>query len=109
MWNKYGARKTYIDGIAFDSRKEANRYVELSGMVARGEITDLTLQPKYTLIPSQYVNGKCAERQCDYVADFRYQKDGETIVEDVKGVKTKDYVIKRKLMLERYGIRVQEV
>lgn len=111
MWNrpKYNNHKTVIDGIAFDSLKEANRYIDLVEMERNGEISDLMRQVKFELIPSQFVDGKCVERKCVYVADFVYVQDGKTVVEDTKGFKTKDYIIKRKLMLEKYGIRIKEV
>ena len=76
-----------------------------------GYISDLKLQVKYVLIPAQKdESGKVLERECSYIADFVYfdQKAQRTVVEDAKGFKTKDYIIKRKLMLERYGIRIRE-
>lgn len=110
MWkNKYHAQKMYLDGIEFDSKHEAQRYIELSAMERAGEIQDLMRQVKFVLIPKQYYAGKVVERECSYYADFTYIKDGKMVVEDAKGVKTPEYVIKRKLMLEKYGIRVQEV
>lgn len=108
--NKYNARKAEIDGITFDSHKEAQRYAELKLLLRGGEIRDLRLQVKYELIPKQ--NG---ERACEYIADFVYQdvRTGETVVEDVKGCKQgaayNIFAIKRKLMLWRYGIKVVEV
>jgi len=76
-------------------------------------ITDLQRQVEYLLIPSQYrnVNGKrvCVERPCKYKADFVYKEKGQLVVEDVKGFRTPEYVIKRKLMLERYDIVIKEV
>lgn len=108
--NKYNARKAEIDGITFDSRKEARRYAELKLLQRGGEIRDLRLQVKYELIPKQD-----GERACDYIADFVYQdvRTGETVVEDVKGCKQgaayNTFAIKRKLMLWRYGIKVVEV
>ena len=111
--NKYGNKKTYIDGIRFDSKKEANRYIELKILLLSGKITGLELQKPFTLIPSQYltINGKrkCIERPLKYVADFVYHQDGKTVVEDVKGRKTPAYIIKRKLMLCVHGIRISEV
>ena len=108
--NKYNARKAEVDGIPFDSHKEAQRYAELKLLLRGGEIRDLRLQVKYELIPKQ--NG---ERACEYIADFVYQdvRTGETVVEDVKGCKQgaayNIFAIKRKLMLWRYGIRVVEI
>ena len=110
--SKYGAKKVTYDGKTFDSQKEAQRYAELR-LLERGKvIEDLHCQVKFTLIPQQYdKNGRVVERAVHYVADFEYIdiKTGQTIVEDTKGFKTKEYIIKRKLMLERYGIRIKEV
>ena len=95
-------------------------------MEKAGVICDLKRQVKYELIPAQYINGKCVERAVTYVSDFEYyvlkdlrqktvmaERDakvvGQRIVEDVKGMRTKDYVIKRKLMLYKYGIQITEV
>ena len=110
MMNKYNARKVTIDGIAFDSKKEAARYCDLKLMQRAGEIRNLRLQVEYELIPKQD-----GERACNYIADFVYQDvaSGETVIEDVKGYKKgaaySIFAIKRKLMLWRYGIKVQEV
>jgi hypothetical protein len=81
----------------------------LSLLERAGAIADLQRQVKFELIPSQRVDGKVAERPCTYVADFVYQEGGKTVVEDTKGFKTKDYIIKRKLMLQVHGIRIREV
>lgn len=111
--NKYNAQRVKVDGITFDSKKEAQRYSELKLLERCGAISDLELQVEYKLIPSQKINGKVVERAVKYIADFRYKEKGETVVEDVKGYKKggayKVFAIKRKLMLERYGIRVREV
>lgn len=106
---KYNSIKTEVDGIKFDSKKEANRWQELKILERAGEISHLTRQVKYELIPSQKVDGKLVERPCSYIADFVYLEDGETVVEDTKGYKTPDYIIKRKLMLQVHGIRIREV
>ena len=106
---KYGNRKVTINGFTFDSKKEADRYRELLRLQNAGAITELQRQVKYQLIPSQKMAGKVVERACSYVADFVYVQDEETIVEDTKGVKTPDYIIKRKLMLWVHGIRIREV
>lgn len=109
---KYNNKKVTVDGITFDSVKEARRYSELILLQMAGEIKDLRRQWKYVLIPSQYaeVDGKrkCIERECTYVADFVYLQDGEIIVEDTKGFRTPEYKIKRKLMLKVHGIRIKE-
>lgn len=109
MASKYHARKIVREGMAFDSVKEYNRYCELRLIERSGAITDLQRQVKFVLLPVQRVDGKVVERACTYIADFVYKERGETVVEDVKGVKTKDYVIKRKLMLYIHGIKVKEV
>ena len=123
MQNKYYNKKCEINGIVFDSRKEARRYQELLLLQRAGVIKSLQRQVKYVLIPAQYEsferygkNGqeltpgkKLIERECAYVADFVYEEDGKTVIEDTKGMKTKDYIIKRKLMLYTHGIRIREV
>ena len=118
--NKYKNTKTIVDGIEFDSRKEAARYKELKLLEAAGEISNLEMQVKFVLIPTQrepdfvgvrgvIKKGKVIEKECSYLADFVYIRDGEVIVEDTKGIRTKDYIIKRKLMLYLLGIRIQEI
>lgn len=118
--NKYRNTKTIVDGIEFDSRKEAARYKELKLLEAAGEISNLEMQVKFVLIPIQrepdfvgvrggIKKGKVIEKECSYLADFVYIRDGEVIVEDTKGIRTKDYIIKRKLMLYLLGIRIQEI
>lgn len=123
MRNKYQAIKTCVNGIEFDSRKEARRYQELLLLQRAGAILNLRRQVKYILIPAQYEfyerygkNGKklkdgrrLLEKECSYIADFVYEENGKEIVEDTKGVKTKDYIIKRKMMLFMYGIKIKEV
>ena len=106
---KYRNRAVTLNGDKFDSHKEARRYGELVLLERAGHISDLKRRVRFELIPSQYVDGKCVERAVHYVADFVYWKDGIKIVEDTKGVRTKDYIIKRKLMLYIHGIRIKEV
>ena len=110
--NKYGNKKIVHGGIEFDSQKEANRWSEL-WLLQRGKaITELERQVRFELIPAQHdKHGKCIERSISYVADFVYidMKTGERIVEDTKGMKTPEYIMKRKLMLYYYGIRIREV
>lgn len=110
-WTKYNNKKTTVNGRVFDSKKEAGRYKELLLLETAGAIKDLRTQVKFTLIPAQRdeVTGKVVERECSYTADFVYEEDGKTVVEDVKGFRTKEYIIKRKLMLWRHGIRINEV
>jgi hypothetical protein len=108
--NKYRNRKITVDGEVFDSQKEYKRWRELVLLVKAGQISDLSRQVKIELIPSQRVGGKVAERACHYVADFVYiDKDGQMVVEDTKGFRTADYIIKRKLMLWAHGIQIKEV
>lgn len=122
-YNKYGANKTNFAGKTFDSAREADRYAELLLLQRAGKISELQCQVKFVLIPAQYEtyerfgkNGKrlkdgkrCIEKECAYIADFMYSEDGKDIVEDAKGMRTTDYIIKRKLMLYVHGIRIREV
>ena len=98
-----------INGEKFDSIKEYQRFRELQLLERAGEISDLRRQVPYMLIPTQREDGKCVEKACHYFADFEYKENGKTVVEDVKGVRTAEYIIKRKLMLLCYGIRIKEV
>lgn len=123
--SKYGSQKVTIDGITFDSKKEAVRYQQLKLLERAGEIGELKRQVEFELIPAQFEHphsftkhgrGKCLERKCSYIADFVYKVPllvgGEpciTVVEDTKGYKTPEYIIKRKLMLYVHNIRIQEV
>lgn len=122
--SKYGAKKTVVDDITFDSKKEAERYAELKLLEKAGEIQHLRLQQPFTLIPAQYEtverygkNGKrladkqkCIFRPVNYIADFVYlDKDGKMIVEDTKGFRTKEYIIKKKLMYYKFKILIKEV
>ena len=118
--NKYGSRKITRDGETFDSRKEYRRFCELLLLVKTGAITDLQRQVEFELIPAQrepdtvgvrggVKRGKTLELAVKYVADFVYKENGKTVVEDTKGFKTKDYIIKRKLMLWVHGIRIKEI
>jgi hypothetical protein len=110
--NKYHAKKVELDGILFDSRKEARRYRELSLLERAGKIRGLKLQVPFELIPAQRdENGKVIERAVTYKADFYYTdlETYQTVVEDTKGMKTKEYIIKRKLMLHIHKIRIKEV
>ena len=121
----YNIKTRALDGTVFDSHKEARRWEELLLLQRAGKITDLQRQVKYELIPAQYETYaryskkgirlkdgvKLLERKVDYVADFVYidAETGENVVEDSKGIRTKDYILKRKLMLAVHGIRVKEV
>lgn len=117
--NKYGARKYTVDGITFDSRKEARRYQELKLLQRAGRIAELRLQVRFELLPAQYEKtdavyvkgprkgqpkrGRCIENSVVYIADFVYTENGRMIAEDVKGMRTKDYILKRKLFRYFYG------
>ena len=115
--NKYGAERVGTHA----SKKEHNRANTLKMWQRAGVISNLREQVPFELIPAQYgecgsdLKGKpvrvCVERSCKYIADFVYtvNETGETIVEDTKGVRTKEYIIKRKLMLFRHGIRIKEI
>lgn len=135
--NKYRNKKVTRNGVTYDSRKEADRHVVLKMLERAGKITNLQRQVKFVLIPAQYEpdtigkrggvkRGKLIERECAYIADFVYKipyhrqhrnEDGhivfadgyDTVVEDTKGFRTKDYIIKRKLMLHVHGIKIKEI
>lgn len=102
--SKYQNVRVEIDGITFASKREARRYGDLLILVRIGEIADLELQPRYPLI----VNG---EKVATYVADFRYRvvATGSTVVEDVKGVRTPVYRMKKKLIRALYGVEIVEI
>lgn len=101
--SKYSAVKTRVDGISFDSKKEARRYKELKILEKADEIKSLELQPRFLLQEKFKYNGKTI-RKIEYIADFRYiDEKGNTIVEDVKGMKTEVYKIKKKIFLKIYG------
>ena len=121
---KYNATKCLVDGIEFASKREANRYLKLRLLERAGEISDLRLQVDFELIPNQYrtekrygKNGKplkdkevLLERKVVYRADFVYtDKDGKTVVEDTKGFRTTEYVLKRKMFLYKYGFPITEI
>lgn len=107
--SKYHSRKQTIDGHVFASKREAQRYSELKMLEKVGEISNLELQKRFELIPSQRIDGKVVERPCYYVCDFAYCEGGKQVIEDAKGMKTEVYKIKKKLMLYKYGIVIKEV
>lgn len=124
MQTKYHSKKAYYKTLVFDSKKERDRYVYLCLLERAGEIHNLRRQVKFLLIPTQAEyyerysekTGKrlkdgvrVLERECNYIADFVYEQDGKTIVEDTKGFKTPDYIIKKKLMLYIHKIQIKEV
>ena len=115
---KYNNKKAELDGITFDSTKEMKRYIVLKKAQEEGIISDLMLQVKFELIPSQRDgDGKVTERAVCYIADFVYfdRRTNETVAEDVKGYRDpssavyKVFAIKRKMMLFFHGITVREV
>lgn len=122
---KYNATKVTIDGHTFDSKKECNRYLELK-LLERGKvISDLRTQVEFELLPNQYITEKrygksgkplkdkkvLLERRVVYRADFVYtlNETGETVVEDVKGIRLPEYVLKRKMFLYKYGFPITEI
>ena len=127
--SKYGNKKVEVDGIVFDSKREARRYLELALLEKAGKIRDLKRQVEFELIPTQYETferyGKrgqrlkdgqrVVEKKCFYVADFAYWDGDQRVVEDVKGYRDPNsagyakFAIKRKLMLYVHGIRIREV
>lgn len=123
--SKYHSRKVTVDGVTYDSKKEYRRFKELSLLERAGTIQNLQRQVKYVLIPAQrefcneiytkgrkkgcFKPGKLLEKECSYIADFVYIQNGKTVIEDTKGFRTKDYIIKRKLMLWVHGIQIKEV
>lgn len=125
--SKYGAKKITRNGETFDSLKEYRRFCQLSLLEKSGDITELRRQVVFPLIPTQreetcevYTRGKnkglpkpgkVLEKEVKYIADFVYTErpTGEVVVEDVKGVKTKEYILKRKMMLYFHNIRIKEI
>lgn len=124
--SKYHAEKVTVNGITFDSKKEARRYLELTALEQAGKIHDLRRQVKYLLIPEQREScteiyksgpkkgqckpGRVLERECAYYADFDYYtEDGTHVVEDAKGVRTEVYRLKKKMLLYTHKIRISEV
>ena len=107
--SKYNAKKIMVDGITFDSKKEAKRYTELKLLERAGKITGLELQPEFELQPAFDKDGK-HYRKITYKADFHYIEDGQNIVEDVKGYRTDVYKLKKKLFEYKYqGLTIKEL
>ena len=126
--SKYRNKKAYSNGIVFDSIREKKRYNELLLLERAGVITNLRRQVPFELVPAQYeeiptgetysrgdkkgypkTKKVCTEKSVRYIADFVYTENGKTVVEDAKGLRTTDYIIKRKLMLYFHDIRIKEV
>ena len=119
---KYRNNKITIGDDTYDSMKEYHRYLDLLAMLKAGEITDLKRQVKFILLPAQrepetigkrggVIKGKLLEREVSYYADFVYTDtgSGEMVVEDTKGIRTKDYILKRKMMLYFHNIKIKEI
>ena len=119
---KYHSKKITLDGQEFQSKREAKRWAELWYLQRAGQISGLERQVKFVLIPAQrepdtigkrggVKKGKLLEREVAYFADFVYQdlKTGELVVEDTKGIRTTEYIIKRKLMLYVHHIKIHEI
>lgn len=100
--SKYRNKKTVAEGIVFDSKREAQAWLKLRMLEQAGSITNLARQVMYPLV----VNGV---KVASYKADFTYLLNGQRIVADAKGVRTLDYVIKKKLMKALYGIEILEL
>lgn len=120
--SKYHSQKVSIAQEIFDSKKEARRWLELKNMESHGLISGLQRQKKFVLIPAQYepdtkgprggrIKGKLLEREVAYYADFVYfdEHEKDFVIEDTKGVRTAEYIIKRKLMLWLNGYQIREV
>ena len=113
-WHKYHAKPTDVDGVRFASKREAARYSELKLWLRVGRIQDLTLQPEYPIhVVKLYRNGWPIEIATvgKYIGDFEYTvcASGEIVTEDVKGVKTSTYQLKKKLVEAIHGITISEV
>ena len=125
--NKYGNKKVIVDGEVFDSKREARRYQELKLLERCGAIYNLKRQVVYELIPvqrekstkvykkgrkkGQPIEGKVIEKAVTYTADFVYVDNttGKEVVEDAKGMRTRDYILRRKMMLYFHGIKIKEI
>lgn len=108
---KYHSTPTERAGVRFDSQKEARRYDELTTMLRAGIISDLRLQPQFTLQESYVTETGERIRAIRYTADFSYRFGGKLVVEDVKSMatRTKEYLRNKKFMRSKYGIDIQEV
>lgn len=108
---KYHNERAERNGIKFDSRKEARRYDELMVMLRARIISDLRLQPQFTLQESYITEAGERIRAVRYTADFSYKFGGKLVVEDVKSkpTRTKEYLRNRKFMRSKFGIDIQEI
>lgn len=122
MRSKYHNKKVKHNGRTLDSRRERKRYYELEVLEKAGEISDLRLQVPFEIIPAIYETveiqlktkvksvQKCVQRAAYYVADFVYMdKDGNQVVEDAKGFRTPEYLLKKKMMRAFLGITIKEI
>ena len=106
---KYRAKKQTVDGITFASRAEASRYMDLKLLQQAGKVYDLRRQVPFVLAPAVLIRGaKRKSPALRYIADFVYMRDGERVIEDVKGAMTQAYRIKRHLMAVQ-GLHITEV
>ena len=105
--SKYHAKRTTVDGIQFDSAREAKRYTRLRALEDEGKIQHLRLQVPFELVPSFECDG-AKYRGMKYIADFVYYRDGKQVVEDCKGVKTAEYKLKKKLMAYVNHVNIEE-
>lgn len=107
---KYRNVKVVVDGIEFDSKKEANRYSELKLLERANKIKNLQLQPKFLLQDSFKKNGK-SYKAITYIADFAYYDNDlkKIVIEDTKGMKTEVYKIKKKMFEYKYNIEIKEI
>ena len=107
---KYNNQKKTVDGLTFDSILEARRYTVLKSRLEAGTISDLRLQPHYTIMEGYKDLSGTYIRPVQYIADFSYiNADGKRIAEDTKGVRTEAYAIKRKLVRDRFGVEIVEI
>ena len=120
-YRKYRNKRVEYEGIVFDSLKEKRRYCQLQLLETQGIISDLRLQVSYELIPAIYedvivqlktktkAKKKLVQRATTYIADFVYVREGQTIVEDTKGFRTKEYELKKKMMRAFLNIEIHEI
>ena len=101
-YNKFGNHKTEVDGIVFDSSREAQRYSELKLLQRGGVISNLSLQPKFVL-QEPFIRAGVKYRAITYIADFSYLENGGIVVEDAKGHPTPEYLLKKKMLLAKYS------
>ena len=107
MISKYRNKRTEYNGIKFDSMKEKNYYIKLKLLEKAGKIKDLKLQVKFELQPSFKFKGKTI-RAINYLADFTYYEENKLVIVDTKGYRTKEYLLKKKMMNYR-GYDIEEI